>query len=62
MLTHIVFIYFRAAKEVKKTQKATKKFAATKAKPTKPTQKATKRVGGKRKAGSKYNFRKAPQY
>ena len=48
---------FRAAKEVKKTQKATKKpaAAATKAKTVKPATKSTKnvqkaapRVGGKR--------------
>ena len=50
--------YFRAAKEVKKTQKATKKpaaAAAAKAKPKQPQAKASKnvqkaapRVGGKR--------------
>ena len=57
IFNRLPFICFRAAKEVKKTQKAAKKpaAAATKAKPTKPAQKATKsvqkaapRVGGKR--------------
>ena len=56
ILPIIVFL-FRAAKEVKKTQKATKKpaAAATKAKTVKPATKSTKnvqkaapRVGGKR--------------
>ena len=51
-------MFFRAAKEVKKTQKATKKpaaAAAAKAKPKQPQAKASKnvqkaapRVGGKR--------------